>query len=462
MTAKRSAPERRKRPRSWVDRLIGRWVPSRTPEEMDWIQDAEWGYKQQDPVRGSKLLYWTLFVLVAGVIWAAQAELDEVTRGTGKVIPSRQVQIIQAVDGGVISELMVREGEVVPAGKVLLKIDPTRFVSSLQENRSQALSLQAKAARLQAIADGRAFVVPPEVARDMPQLAEQERILYNSRRAELEAQLGIARQQVTQRRHELDQMRAQREQAASGYELTMKELAYTRPLVRGGAASEVDVLRLQRDVARYKGEREQAEAQIPRVQAAIAEAQRNIQEVELSFRNQARIELADVTAKLHALTASSTALSDRVKHTEVTSPMKGTVKRLLVNTVGGVVQPGSVIAEIVPLEDTLLLETQILPQDIAFLRPGQEAMVRFSAYDFMIYGGLEAVLDQISADTVTDDTGKAYYLVRVRTLKASLGDNLPIIPGMTAEVDIKTGSKTVLSYILKPLYRAKVRAMTER
>lgn len=462
MANQRTQPERRKKRRTLIDRIFSRWVPDRTPEELDWIDDAEWGRTQQDPIRGSGLVYWSVFIVVAALVWASQAELDEVTRGVGKVIPSRQVQIIQSVDGGVISELLVREGDVVEAGKVLLKVDATRFESSLQENRSQYLSLLAKAARLQALADGRPFRLPPEVEKEMPPLASQERILYNSRRAELDAQVSIARQQMAQRSHELAQMRVQREQASTGHELTLKELSYTRPLVKAGAASEVDVLRLERDVARFKGERDQAAAQIPRIQSAIEEASRNIQEVELSFRNQALIELADVTAKLHSLSATSTALSDRVKHTDVTSPVRGTVKRLMMNTVGGVVQPGSVVAEIVPLEDALLLETQIHPKDIAFLRPGQEAMVRFSAYDFMIYGGLDAVLDQISADTVTDETGKASYLVRVRTLKASLGKDLPIIPGMTAEVDIKTGKKTVLSYLLKPLSRAKMRAMTER
>lgn len=455
-------PERRKKRRTVIDRIFSRWVPDRTPQELDWINDAEWGRTQQDPIRGSALVYWSVFILIGAMVWASQAELDEVTRGTGKVIPSRQIQIIQSVDGGIISELLVREGSVVEAGRVLLKIDATRFESSLAENRSQYLSLQAKAARLQSLADGRPFHLPPAVEREMPQLAAQERTLYNARQAELDAQLSIARQQMNQRSHELEQMQVQREQASASHDLTLKELSYTRPLVRAGAASEVDVLRLQRDVTRYKGERDQAAAQIPRIQSAIAEAARNIQEVELSFRNQARIELADVTARLHALSATSTALSDRVKHTDVTSPVRGTVKRLLTNTVGGVVQPGSVVAEIVPLEDALLLETQIAPQDIAFLRPGQEATVRFSAYDFMIYGGLDAVVDQISADTVTDETGKAYYLIRVRTLKASLGKNLPIIPGMTAEVDIKTGKKTVLSYLMKPLSRAKIRAMTER
>jgi adhesin transport system membrane fusion protein len=244
--------------------------------------------------------------------------------------------------------------------------------------------------------------------------------------------------------------------------LTARELAVTKPLVAAGAVSEVEVLRLERDVSRYKGERDQASAQMIRVQSSISEASRKIQEVEISFRNEARVELADTVATLNSLSAGSSALSDRVKHANVKSPVKGIVKRLLVTTVGGVVQPASEIAEIVPLEDLLLLEVRIQPRDIAFLHPGQKAVVRFTAYDFAIYGSLEAVVDHIGADTVTDDDGNAFYLVRVRTLKSSLGKDLPIIPGMVAEVDIMTGKKTVLSYLLKPILRAQAHALTER
>lgn len=463
LVSKRSGfVERRKRPRTFIDRLFSRWVPARTPEELDWVSDAEWARLQQEPIRARALLRGMAVVLILLLVWAAFAEIDEVTRGEGKVIPSRQIQVIQAVDGGVISELLAREGQQVEAGQLLLRIDATRFESSLQENRSQYLSLLAKAARLRAIAEGRAFMVPPEVEREAPQLAMQERSLYDARRSQLDAQISIARQQLSQRGHELEEIRVRRDQAAMSHDLTNRELQATRPLIASGAVSEVEVLRLERDVSRYRGERDQAAAQIPRIQAAIAEAQRKVQEVDLSFRNEARIELADVTAKLSALMAGSTALSDRVKHTEVKSPVKGTVKRLLVNTVGGVVQPGNEIVEIVPSEDALLLEARIAPKDIAFLRPEQPATVRFTAYDFSVYGGLEAVLDQIGADTVTDEKGNAFYVVRVRTLKSSLGKDLPIIPGMVAEVDIMTGKKTVLAYLMKPVLRAKAHALTER
>ena len=236
----------------------------------------------------------------------------------------------------------------------------------------------------------------------------------------------------------------------------------TKPLISSGAVSEVELLRLERDVARFRGEREMAAAQISRVQASVAEASRKIQEVELNVRGEARKDMAETLGKLNALSETNVGLADKVKHSAIRSPVKGTVKRLLVNTVGGVVQPGKDIVEVVPLEDALLLEAKVLPKDIAFLHPGQRAIVKFTAYDFSIYGGLEAKLEQIGADSLTDEKGNTFYVVRVRTDKASLGENLPIIPGMVAEVDIVTGQKSILSYLLKPVLRAKQAALRER
>lgn len=455
-------PKWTRHPRALIDRLLVRWIPRENPEELDWVNDADWARVQQEPLRARFILRWIAGILVLLVLWAAFAEVDEVTRGMGKVIPSRQLQVIQAVDGGVVEEIAVKEGQTVQQGQLLLKIDETRFASSLRENRAQYLAFRAKEARLKALAEGGALTMPAEVDKEDPRLAEHERRLYASKRSELDAQLGIARQQLAQRNQELNEVRARREQAAQSYELTAKELSVTKPLVGSGAVSEVELLRLERDVGRFRGERDQAAAQVVRIQAAIAEAQRKIQEVELNFRNEARSELADTMAKVSSLTESSGALSDRVKHSSVVSPVRGTVKRLLVNTIGGVVQPGAELVEVVPSEDVLLIEVRILPKDIAFLRPGLEAVVRFTAYDFAVYGALEGVVDQIGADTVVDDRGNAYYVIRVRTIRSSLGANLPILPGMVAEVDVMTGKKSVLSYLLKPILRAHTHALTER
>lgn len=450
------------RVRPLLDRAFARWIPPPPDESQGWTADADWARLDQEPLRARYLLRVIVAMLAILLLWAALATVDEVARGSGKVIPSRQVQVIQAVDGGIVSEILVREGQAVEAGQSLFRIDETRFVSSLRENRVQYLALLAKASRLRALAENTPFTLPPEIAQEDPALVQEERNMYDARRRELEAQLAIARQQLTQRNQELIEVRSRREQAAQGYELTARELAMTRPLAASGAVSDVELLRLERDVSRYRGERDQAGAQTVRLQSAIAEAARKVQEQEITFRNEMRNELAETTAKLNSLSEGSTALSDRVRHANVKSPVKGTVKRLLVTTVGGVLQPGKEIIEIVPTDDALLLEARISPKDIAFLHPGQKATVRFTAYDFAIYGGLEAVVDHISADTVTDDDGNAFYLVRVRTLQSSLGKAMPIIPGMVAEVDIMTGRKSVLAYLLKPVIRAKSHAFTER
>jgi adhesin transport system membrane fusion protein len=452
---------------AWVSRKMDPALTAlagkQSEQDSDFDVNADWAIAEHTP-KGARIVVWvsvvSVFVLI---LWAALAQLDEVTRGEGKVIPTRQIQVLQSMDGGIVSEILVREGQTVKTGDLLLKVDPTRMVSSLRENQSQYLSLLAKAARLRALAEGSRFVAPELVLKQAPEIVEQERALFESRRAELDATIGVARQQSSQRSQELISVRAKREQASQSYTLTARELELTKPLVKTGAVSDVELLRLERDVARYRGERDSANSDIPRLESSVAEANRKIQEVELTFRNTARSELSEANAKLSALSEGSAALEDRVKQTEIRSPVNGTVKQLKVNTVGGVVQPGRDVIELVPSDDALLLEARVLPRDIAFLRPGQKALVKFTAYDYAIYGGLEATLELISADSVVDEKGNAFFLVRVRTLSTTIGNQkLPIIPGMVAEVDILTGKKSVLSYLLKPILRAQSRALTER
>ncbi|SCK14085.1 HlyD family type I secretion periplasmic adaptor subunit [Vogesella sp. LIG4] len=448
---------------SFYQRLLDWSSAEDLHDRQDFAGDAEWAILEQNPQR-PRLFLWTigLFIVVA-LIWSALAKLDEVARGEGKVVPTSQIQHLQSLDGGVVSKILVKEGDVVERGQLLLQVDNTRFVSSLNENQSQSVALKAKEARLRALAEGKPFELPAGVAQQAPDIARQEMDLYHSKQMELEANVSIARQQLSQRSQEMNEAKARRDQAAQGLELTQKELNYTRPLLKSGAVSEVDILRLERDVSRYQGERDMAGAQIPKIQAAIGEATRKIQEVELTFRNQASTELSETLAKLGTLGAGSAALQDKVKLTEMRSPVRGEVKRVLVNTVGGVVQPGHDIMEIVPLDDTLLIEAKITPRDIAFLRPGQDVFVRFTAYDSTIYGGLKGKLEQIGADSITDDKGNTFYVVKVKTDSAHLGEKkLPIKPGMVAEVDIITGHKSVLNYLLKPVLRAKAQALSER
>ena len=424
--------------------------------EADELMSRERTHRARLVVRAAVVL--TIVLL----LWAAWAEVDEVTRGEARVIPSRQLQVVQALDGGVVAEILVREGQVVEAGQLLLRIDETRATSGVRESAAQGLALQARAARLRALAEGGEFLPPATTDATSQRIVDDERRLYAARVQELNNQLSINRQQLTQREQELVEMQARRASAQRGYELSQQELAQTRPLLASGAVSPVDILRLERDVARSRGDSEQAAAQIARVTAAIAESQRKAAETEFVFRNESRKELAEVLARLSALNESAVGLADRVDKALVKSPVRGRVQRLLANTVGGVVQPGRDIVEIVPLDDALVLEARVVPKDIAFIRPGQPATVKFTAYDFSIYGGLAATVENISPDTTVDERGNAYYLVRVRTTRASLGDKLPIIPGMTAEVDVLTGRKSVLSYLLKPVLKLQAYALRER
>jgi adhesin transport system membrane fusion protein len=396
------------------------------------------------------------------LLWAALAQVDEVTRGDARVIPSRQLQVVQSLDGGVVAEILVREGDVVETGQLLLRIDETRATSGVRESEAQGLALRARQARLRALAEGSTFRPPPAGNADDQRIVDEERSLYEARHSELATLLSINRQQLMQRQQELSEAQAKRTAAARSVDLLQQELAQTRPLLATGAVSNVEILRLERDLSRAKGEFEQSGAQIARAQAAIGEAQRKIQETELTFRNEARRDLAEVSGKLNALTEGAVALADKVDKARVLSPLRGRVQRLLANTVGGVVQPGKDIVEIVPLDDALVLEARVAPKDIAFIRPGQAATVKFTAYDFSIYGGLDATVENISPDTTTDERGNAFYLVRVRTAKPALGERLPIIPGMTAEVDVLTGRKSVLSYLLKPVLKIRANALRER
>jgi adhesin transport system membrane fusion protein len=413
--------------------------------------------------RAQKIVRAAVVVVALLLVWASLAHVDEVTRGEGRVIPSRQLQVLQSLDGGVVTEIKVQEGQVVEAGQLLLRIDETRATSGVRESAATGFALRARQARLRALAEGSAFQ-PPKLGNDPEEarILEGEKSLYESRRSELGTMLSINHQQLQQRQQELADMRSRKASADRSLEFSQQELAKTRPLLASGAVSEVEILRLERDVSKSRGESESAGAQIARVQAAIGEAQRKLQETELTFRNDSRKELAEVMGKLNALNEGAVALADRVDKAQVKSPVRGRVQRLHANTVGGVVQPGKDIVEIVPLDDALILEAKVMPKDIAFIHPGQSATVKFTAYDFSIYGGLEAAVENISPDTVVDERGNAFYLVRVRTKRASFSEKLPIIPGMTAEVDILTGNKSVLSYLLKPVLKAQAYAMRER
>jgi adhesin transport system membrane fusion protein len=370
----------------------------------------------QGPRYFTHIILWTsvLFILIA-FLWANYAVLDEVTTGQGKVIPSSQIQVIQNLEGGIIRKIFVREGEIVKKDQVLMQIDDTRFSASYKESLKKIDDLAIEVARLSAEINNKPFTLDEELKKANPILYEAELALYNSRIEELN-------------------------QFKFSLKLAEKELNLTKPLVAKGAVSEVEVLRLERTVNELRGKI-------------------------TNFKSKALEQMNKASGELRALQEAHLAQKDRLTRTTIRSPVRGIIKQVKITTLGGVVQPGMDILEIVPLDDTLLIEAKVRPSDIGFIHPGQKAMVKLTAYDFSIYGGLEGKVEQISADTITDEDDESFYLIRVRTNKNFLGTKqkpLYIIPGMQASVDILTGRKSVLDYLLKPILKAKQRALRER
>ncbi|MDO6441353.1 MULTISPECIES: HlyD family type I secretion periplasmic adaptor subunit [unclassified Marinobacter] len=449
-----------RRTERWLDRLTGRWL--RVPDRSGWEVDGEWARVQQEPIRARALLWVVFFALVALLVWAGLAPIDEVARGDGKVIPSSQLQIVQTLDGGVVETLSVQEGELVKKGQLLVSIESTRFDSDFAEQKSRELALQANIYRLRALIDGEEIRFPPEFIERSPELVAVQKSLFENSRNELEAQKVIYQQQLEQRQADLRKARSARQQYREVLSLASRELSLKRPLLASGAVSEVDLIKLEREISNARGEVNQAEAAIDGSLSAIAEAESKIRETQLIMTNSWRERLSEAVSDLSATREMMSGLSDRVRKTQIVAPVDGTVQRLFAKTVGGVVAPGQDVVEIVPLNDEMLVEARILPKDIAFIHKGQDAIIKFSAYDFAVFGGLKAKVEHISADTITDENDNTYYLTRLRTEVQGFSDQLAIIPGMTAQVDILTGQKTVLEYLLKPVVRATSKALSER
>ncbi|MDP8567191.1 HlyD family type I secretion periplasmic adaptor subunit [Methylophilus aquaticus] len=445
-----------------VTMLVDKLVKTETAENRNWTEQAHDLMVAQSMLHAKVVIYTMIGIMLVLLVWANFAKVDEVTRGEGRVIPSRQIQVVQSLDGGIVTDIMVKLGDTVKRGQPLIKIDETRAISSLKENESQFLSLKAKEARLKALANGDSFNPPDEVQQKVPETYLQELQLFNNGREELNSQVNIARDQLSQRERELSEVQFKKEVAIKTYESNMKELAANRPLLSSGAVSEIEILRLEREANRAKGDIDQASAQLGRLTSAISEARRKISEAQQSFLSKVRTDLNETTAKINSLSQSSLALSDKVKQSTLLSPVNGKISKLYFNTVGGVIQPGKEVMEVVPSDDSLVIEAKVQTKDIAFIRPQQPAIIKLTAYDYTIYGSLDGVVEDIAADSTIDDKGNAFYVVKIKTVKNNLGEHLPIIPGMVAQVDVLTGKKTVLSYLLKPVLKAKSYALTER
>jgi membrane fusion protein, adhesin transport system len=437
-------------------------------EDLRYMPDREAALRRRGSRFASLLTMATFICVVSLLTWAHFAVLDEVTRGQGTVIPSSKTQVIQNLEGGILAEILVQEGDIVEPGDILVRIDNTVAEANFRDAESQRFVLLATVARLEAELAGRDLDMPQEVRDKAPAAADDQEALFTLRQNQLAAQTRVLESQASQRKQEIAEMGTKRTQLERNLELARQENSITEPLVKKGVLPRLDLIRIQRQIADLEGQLATVRQSIPRLQTAAAEAEQRIDELILTHKAEVSDELNKAKADLKSISETLFAGSDRVKRTEVRSLVRGTVKELKHNTIGGVIRPGEDIVEIVPLDDTLLIEAKIRPRDIAFLHPGQKATVKITAYDFSIYGGLDADLERISADTIRDDEtrdGERFFRVYLRTKTNSLlhqGKELPIIPGMTATVEILTGKKTVLDYLLKPLLKARDQALRER
>ena len=400
------------------------------------------------------------------IVWASFATLDELTHGEGKVVPSSEIQAIQNLEGGIIDAFLVKEGDSVKAGQILMRLRNLDAASTFGSNQARYLGLLATVTRLQAEAEGKdAVAFPPDVTKGAPQSVTEELNAFTANRTQLSSQLSVLQQQLQQRRQEVSELSTKARDLASVIQLSVKEKEMIAPLVAKGSAPKIELVQLERDILERQTELNSVRQAIPRGQAAIAEAQARIDELYKTARAKAQADLSAKLTEMNAIKETLGALEDRKERTEVKSPVDGVVKDLKVTTVGGVVKPGDTMMEIVPVGEQLLIEARIRPADIAFIHPGQKAVVKITAYDFAIYGGLSGEVVDISADTIVNEKGESFYHVKVRTQEAALkrkNEVLPIIPGMVANVEIMTGHKTVMEYLLKPFIKTLDLAMHER
>jgi len=429
---------------------------------MDSLGEA---LSEHTPHRVRYAIYFWLVAVVGFLLWASLAQVDEITRGEGKVVPSGNNKIVQNLEGGIVKEIMVKVGDEVQEGTPLLKIVNEKARAQMKATEIKIRELAAKRERLAAESEERAFEIGNRAKGEGYGFYQNEWSLYQSRQKQLHSRINALQEQRSQQQLAQKETQQRIRDLNRTAVLMDKEIAIMRPMVRQGVKSKVEFMRLQREQSKILEELHTAQNTLPKIDSAIREIEHKIDETKEEFRNKAKEELNDVEGELLRSKQSYLALKDQVTRTIVRSPSKGIVQKLYIHTPGGVVQPGEDLVEIVPTEDNLWLEVQVKPSDIAFIYPGQKAVVKVSAYDYAIYGSLEGEVVHISADTIKDDKDRSWYIVHIKTAKNYLGSEekpLKIIPGMIVNVDILTGKKSVLDYIMKPILRAKEYTFTER
>ncbi len=411
------------------------------------------------------VLFFIIAFFTIFFFWASFAPLDEVTRGDGTVVPSSEIQKISSLEGGIVEEFFIKRGDEVKQGDILVRLSDIAASSDLGSNEARYLGLLATVSRLQAEVEGRLPEFPDEVMKGAPQSVTEEMNAYRANADQVNNQTSIMEQQKSQRSQELNELQIRASDVRGQLGLVKDEKNMVAPLVARGAAPQMEILQLDRQIKEKQTELNGVLSAIPRARSAINEANSRIKEVKTAAKAQAQTELSAKLIEMNAIKQGLAGLVDRKDRADIRSPVNGYIKDLKVYTVGGVVQPGQEFIEIVPKDDQLLIEARINPKDIAFLYPDQAAIVKITAYDFAIYGGLDGNVKSISPDAVTDEEGNSFYQVQILTQENALkrrDEVLPIIPGMVASVDILTGEKTIMEYLLKPFIKTLNNSMNER
>lgn len=419
------------------------------------------------PVSKHYILWGIAIVFFAFILWANWATLDEVTRGQGTIIPSGETRALQSFEGGIVDEFLVREGEEVQEGQVLLRLRDVQAASDLGANQQRYYGLLAKTARLEAEAQGLdAPSFSDEVMQNAPQTVTEEMSAFRANRDSLRSQKSVLDQQLNQRRQEIREIETRIRDAQGLLSIAREEKNMIEPLVARGSAPQLELLQLERSIRERQAELNNSRSSLPRARSALEEAQARLDEIDQMAKTEAQTELTVTLIELNSIRETLGALEDRKTRTDIRSPVNGFVQDIKVNTIGGVVRAGEDVIEIVPLDEKLLVEAKIRPEDIGFLHPGMPATVKITAYDFSVYGGLDGEVLDISPDAIQDEQGNVFYRVRVQTeenrLRPKSGKDLPIKVGMITSVDILTGDKTVMDYILKPILKTVDNSMNER
>ena len=434
-------------------------------EDKDFMEELEAATRIK-PSESSHYLLLTIASLVAAfVIWSSTSEIEEITHGSGQVVPTQEIQVVQSLEGGILEELLVSEGETVKKDQILLKVSDVAFASEERGAEARSLALKAKKARLDAEANGEVFKIPAEISEKFPDIARNEEALYQSRKNELDNAKSILDNKITSARAGIGEVQAKINRLSESRRLLNQELEITKQMVAKRAVPKLEEIRLNRELTTISGQIREASEEKNGLQAELSRAQREREDREAKFKSQVLGELNEVESQISQLSESLTAIGDRVSRTEIRSPVDGVVNKIMIKTKGGVIEPAMKVVEVVPLDDDLKIMARVTPQEIAFLRPGLDVNIKISAYDPQRYGSLKGKLVRIGASSVTDREGNIFFETEVQANQNYLGTEekpLPITPGMVAQTEIITGKRTILSYLMKPVLRARDKAFTER